>query len=79
MRTPDQIAEKSESSIKSQGMIPPCRHIADYSDELEARAFVADCHVPRAGYQAMQKIASLPAHQYFENKQGSQDNQPPDL
>uniref|UniRef100_UPI002B46B52F hypothetical protein n=1 Tax=Aeromonas caviae TaxID=648 RepID=UPI002B46B52F len=23
MRTPDQIAEKSESSIKSQGMIPP--------------------------------------------------------
>ncbi|MFM5043395.1 hypothetical protein, partial [Aeromonas caviae] len=24
MRTPDQIAEKSESSIKSQGMIPPC-------------------------------------------------------
>lgn len=30
MRTPDQIAEKSESSIKSQGMIPPW--IQEYTD-----------------------------------------------
>ena len=35
MRTPDQIAEKSESSIKSQGMIPPCIQTGDQSDYIE--------------------------------------------
>lgn len=40
MRTPDQIAEKSESSIKSQGMIPPCGIAVGVNRHLDASTMI---------------------------------------